>query len=211
MKRSPYGVARGGVLPEAGAEGNAFLDPDAHLPHLPARKGGSRLVDFPLVNTPEAAALDGADELHRHERLVLARRQAGPAGLRALRPRPAGRRLRACDPRRSPDPRGARGGSSSSPTSRRAAPTGFTCSSRSRAERPIEQTYEFAERVARGLEAAAPGAGHDGVAEAQARGRARRPPSERAREDDRLGLLGAAEAGRAGLDAAALGRADARR
>ena len=39
-------------------------------------------------------------------------------------------------------------------------------------------------------------------------GRARRPPPERAREDDRVGLLGAAEAGRAGLDAAALGGAD---
>src|SRR5439155_15863411 len=28
---------RGGVLPEAGAEGNALLDPDAYVPHLPAR------------------------------------------------------------------------------------------------------------------------------------------------------------------------------
>src|SRR5215211_2362575 len=46
------------------------------------------------------------------------------------------------------------------------------------------------------------------MAEAQARGRARRLPSERAGEDDRLGLLGAAEAGRAGLDAASLGRAN---
>ena len=46
------------------------------------------------------------------------------------------------------------------------------------------------------------------MAEAQARGRARRPPPERAGEDDRVGLLGAAEAGRAGLDAASLGRAD---
>src|SRR5512132_262906 len=45
------------------------------------------------------------------------------------------------------------------------------------------------------------------MAEAQARGGTRRPPSERAGEDDRLGLLGAAEAGRAGLDAASLGRA----
>ena len=36
MKRSPYGVVRRGVLPEAGAEGNAFLDLDAHVPYLPA-------------------------------------------------------------------------------------------------------------------------------------------------------------------------------
>src|SRR5262245_10944321 len=46
------------------------------------------------------------------------------------------------------------------------------------------------------------------MAEAQARRRARRPPPERAGEDDRLGLLGAAEAWRTGLDTASLGRAD---
>src|SRR5688572_6990594 len=46
------------------------------------------------------------------------------------------------------------------------------------------------------------------MAEAQARVRARRPAPERAGEDDRLGLLGAAEARRAGLDATSLGRAD---
>src|SRR4029450_7253072 len=46
------------------------------------------------------------------------------------------------------------------------------------------------------------------MAEGQTRRGARRPPSERAGEDDRLGLLGAAEAGRAGLDAASLGRAN---
>ena len=39
-------------------------------------EGESRLVDFPLVDSPRGAALDGADALHRHERLVLARRQA---------------------------------------------------------------------------------------------------------------------------------------
>ncbi len=100
---------RGGVLPEAGAEGNALLDPDAHLPHLPARPQG-RVADgrLPARQLAGGGALDGADELHRHECLVLARRQAGPPGLRALRPRPARRWLRARDPRRSPDPRGAR-------------------------------------------------------------------------------------------------------
>src|SRR5688572_12108562 len=49
------------------------------------------------------------------------------------------------------------------------------------------------------------------MAEAQARGRARRPPSERVGKNDRLGLLGAAEAGSTGLDPAPLGRADGRR
>src|ERR671915_141413 len=103
---------RGGVLPEAGAEGDALLDPDAHVPHLPAR-GRVAARRLPARQLAGGGALDGADELHRHERLVLARRQAAPPGLRALRPRPAGARctgwrLRPRDPRRSPDPRGAR-------------------------------------------------------------------------------------------------------
>src|SRR5207342_3601345 len=52
--------------------------------------------------------------------------------------------------------------------------------------------------------ARAPGPRHDGVAEEEAARRARRPPPERSREDDRVRVLGAAEAGRAGLDSAAL-------
>src|SRR5918995_7320984 len=87
---------RGGVLPEAGAEGYALLDPDAHVPHLPPR-GRVAARRLPARQLAGGGALDGADELHRHERLVLARRQAAPPGLRALRPRPARRRLRARD------------------------------------------------------------------------------------------------------------------
>ena len=67
-----------------------------------------------------------------------------------------------------------------------------------------EQTYEFAERVARGLEERHPGLVTTEWLKKQARGRPRRPPPERPREDDRLRLLGAAEARRAGLDAASL-------
>ena len=52
-----------------------------------------------------------------------------------------------------------------------------------------------------------PGARDDRVAEEEASRRARRPPPERARQDDRVRLLGAAEAGGAGVDAAALGGA----
>ena len=82
----------------------------AQFRDLAARQGGSRLVDFPLVDSRRRAALDGADALHRHERLVLAGRPARPARLRPLRPRPArgAGRLRARRPRRPPDPRGAR-------------------------------------------------------------------------------------------------------
>ena len=72
-----------------------------------------------------------------------------------------------------------------------------------------EQTYEFAELVSRGLEARAPRARDDRVAEeASASGVLVDHRQNGARQDDRLGLLGAAEAGRAGLDAAALGGAD---
>src|SRR6266511_2344431 len=46
------------------------------------------------------------------------------------------------------------------------------------------------------------------MGQGETRGRAVRPPAERSRQDDRIRLLGPAKAGRAGLDAAALGGAD---
>ena len=67
-------------------------------------------------------------------------------------------------------------------------------------------------RVRRGRVApsrAAPsGPRHDRVAEEETLRRARRPPPERLGQDDRVGVLRAAEAGRAGVDAASVGRAD---
>ena len=49
------GTPRRLVLPEAGAEGDARLDPDAEFRTWPrGSKGESRLVDFPLVNSREA-------------------------------------------------------------------------------------------------------------------------------------------------------------
>ena len=74
----------------------------------------------------------------------------------------------------------------------------------------FEQTYDFAERASRLLEARHPGAPHDRVAEEEARGRARRPPAERLGQDDRVRLLRTAEARRAGVDAAPLGGAETR-
>ena len=74
----------------------------------------------------------------------------------------------------------------------------------------FQQTYDFAERASRLLEARHPGLVTTRVAEEEARGRPRRPPPERLGQDDRVGVLRAAEARRAGLDAAALGRAAAR-
>ena len=54
----------------------------------------------------------------------------------------------------------------------------------------------------------APRARDDGMDEGEAARRADRLEPERRGQDDRVGLLGAAEAGRAGLDAAALGRGE---
>ena len=69
------------------------------------------------------------------------------------------------------------------------------------------ETYELAERRVAPPRGREPGARHDRVAQEETPRRARRPPPERARQDDRVGLLRAAEAGRAGVDAAALGGA----
>ena len=77
---------------------------------------------------------------------------------------------------------------------------------------PVERryTYERHARVRRDrrrhARAYAPRAGHDRVDEGEAPRRPDRREPERRGEDDRVGLLGAAAPGRAGLDAAALGR-----
>ncbi len=98
------GAAGRRVLPEAGAEGDPVVDRDARVPHLAAWwEGRVAARRLPARQLTRGAALDGADALHRHERVVLARRQAGPARLRAVRSRPArgGRRVRALHPRRA--------------------------------------------------------------------------------------------------------------
>ena len=72
----------------------------------------------------------------------------------------------------------------------------------------FEETYEFAELLSRKLEAEHPG---EVTTEWLKKKRAGVLVDHRQNghgQDDRVGLLGAAEAGRAGVDAAALGRAD---
>jgi len=196
------------LLPEGRAQGHACLDPDPHLPDVAAR-GEGRVSPrrLPARERRARAALDGADALHRHERVVLTRRPAGPARLRALRPRPARRRLPRRRPGRAPDPRPdgrARPGRAREDERRGRDP-------RRRADRPPLDLRGHV-RVRRAGVAAARGAPsrprHDRVAQAQAPRRPRRPPPERLGQDDRVGLLGPPATRRARLDAARLGRAD---
>jgi bifunctional non-homologous end joining protein LigD len=80
MKRYPHGIY-----------GEAFFQKQApkHLPSwIPTRQFRTwprRRVAARRLRARQLAgssALHGAEQLHRHERVVLARRQAGPAGLR---------------------------------------------------------------------------------------------------------------------------------
>ena len=155
------------------------------------------------------APLDGADALHRHERLVLARRQAAPARLGALRHRPARRRRVAGRRRgRAPHPR--------APAGARARVVGederLDGHPRDRPDRAALHLGRHV-RVRRAGRARARGRAsrdaHDAVAEGEADRRPRRSPPERLGQDDRVRLLGAAARRRAGVDAAAVGGADA--
>ena len=93
---------RQGVLPEGRAEAHAGLDQDVRG-HRLSRQDGA-LSDR---RRRARAALDGEHGLHRHERLVLARRPAGPARLRPLRPRSDARGAVVADDRGRSRPAGA--------------------------------------------------------------------------------------------------------
>jgi DNA primase len=67
MKRSPYGVAGDTYFQKQAPKAMPSWIPTRTFRTYP-RGGGSRLVDFPLVNSPEALLW----MVHRHERLVLA-------------------------------------------------------------------------------------------------------------------------------------------
>ena len=206
MKRSPYGVAGDVYFQKQAPKGMPSWIPTRTFRTHP-REGGSRLVDFPLVNSPEAvlwmvqmncidmnAWYSRVDKPERPDFVLFDLDPPDDGFALAIRVAHLIREeLERLELESYVKTSGADGIHVLVPIARRAT---------------YEQTYEFAERVARRARGAAPGAGHDRVAEAQARRRARRPPPERARQDDRVGLLGAAEAGRAGLDAASLGRAD---
>ena len=144
-----------------GAFGKAFFQKNAptHMPEwiptfhtLVSPRDGSRdeAVDRPPGGERRARApLDGQHGLHRHEHVVLARRQARPPGLRALRSRSDARHAVG-----EHDPGGARSSgscstsSASRPSRRRRAARASTSSSRSTAGRPTTTRASFAELVA---------------------------------------------------------------
>ena len=205
MKRSPYGVAGDAYFQKQAPKGMPSWIPTRTFRTYP-REGESRLVDFPLVNSPEAllwmvqmncidmnAWYSRVDKPDRPDFVLFD--LDPPDGGFALAIRVAHLirdELERLELESYVKTSGADGIHVLVPIA------------------PGDLRADLRVRGGRGARArgAAPRAGHDRMAEAQARGRARRPPSERAGKDDRLGLLGAAEAGRAGLDAASLGRAD---
>ena len=68
MKRWREGLPGGSFFQKQAPKGMPAWIPTRQFRTWPrGGKGESRLVDFPLVNSPRRAALDGADALHRHE------------------------------------------------------------------------------------------------------------------------------------------------
>ena len=133
MKRSPYGVDGEAYFQKQAPKGMPSWIPTRTY-RLPAR-GRVAARRLPARQLAGGGALDGADELHRHERLVLASTsRTARTSCSSTSTHPTGGFALAI--RVAHLIREELSGSSSSPTSRRAAPTGFTCSSRLRAERP---------------------------------------------------------------------------
>ena len=206
MKRYPHGITE-----------QAFFQKQApkHLPSwIPTRQfrtwpreGGSRLVDFALVNSTEAvlfmvqnncidmnAWYSRVDKPDRPD-FVLFDLDPPDDGFElaievAHLIRRASRRARASglreDERRGRHPR-------------------------RRADHPaldLPADLRLRREGVPPARATAPRQGHHRVAEEEARGRARRPPAERPRQDDRLRLFVRPKPGAPGVDAAALGGAD---
>ena len=186
---------RQGVLPEGRAVAHAGLDPDAIRALVSTRDEAraKKWVDFPVVERRARAALDGEHGLHRHEHVVLAGRQARPAGLRALRPRSDARGAVDADGRGRADPQGA-----ARRARARVVPEDVSGGKGFHVLVPLDRrsTYEdtraFAEHRRRRDRAHAPEARDDRVVEGAPPRRPDRREPERRGQDDRVGLLGAA-------------------
>ena len=203
MKRSPYGVSGEAYFQKQAPKGMPSWISTRTFRTYP-RAGESRLVDFPLVNSPEAllwmvqmncidmnAWYSRVDKPDRPDFVLFDLDPPEGGFVLAIRVAHLIREeLERLDLESYVKTSGADGIHVLVPIARRAT---------------FEQTYAFAERGSARARGAAPGAGHDRMVEAQARGGARRPSSERAWEDNRFRLLGTAETGRTGLDPGSLG------
>ena len=89
MKRYREGIAGDGFFQKQAPKGMPSWIPTRRFTTHPRRRRARGRL--PARELGPRAALDGADALHRHERVVLARRQARPARLRRLRSRSARR------------------------------------------------------------------------------------------------------------------------
>ena len=192
-----------------GAYGKAFFQKNAptHMPDwIPTYRAlvstreserAKKWVEFPLVNDELALLLDGQHGLHRPERLVLARRQARPAGLRPLRPRPDPRSPVDADRRGRADPQGAAGRARAGVVSEDERRQGLPCPRPDRTARDV-RGHARVRRARRGRDRAnAPEARHDRMVEGAPARRPHRREPERRGQDDRVGLLGAPAAERA--------------
>ena len=209
MKRWREGVAGGSFFQKQAPKGIPDWLPTRQFRTAP-REGGTRLVDFPLVNDELAllwmvqfhcidmnAWYSRIDKPERPDFVVFdldpPEEEGGfrAAAKVAVLVRDA---VKEVGLEGWPKTSGAGGMHVLVPIERRAT---------------FPQAHEFAERITRLLAARHPGVVTAEWLKAQAARRLHRLPPERPRQDDRLGLLRAAARRRAGLDAAALGRGDA--
>ena len=209
LVRYPDGIDGQALLPEAGARPHARLDAD-RVPAQPLRR---RRQGHPLPHGRRHGrpALDDQQRLHRRACALRPRAALRLARLRALRPRPlAGIHARSDGPRgtaRARRPGGAGPARRGQDLERRGhAPRSAA------APRPHLLAGALA-RAARGpgARAGTPRPGHDRVGQEPPPRRADRLQPGRLRPHDGGRVLRAATAGRAGLDAADLGRGRVRR
>ena len=97
---------RQGVLPEGRAVAHAGLDPALPRRGVDARGAAEEVDRGAAGERGGGAAVDGEHGLHRHERVVLARRPAASSGLRPVRPRSVRRRRLRRDGRGGADRQG---------------------------------------------------------------------------------------------------------
>ena len=209
MKRYPDGWERQELLPEAGAVARAGLDRDGAVPRVDEGRGEAR-DRLPAGRRRARAPLGGQHGVHRHARLGVAGRPAGQAGLGHVRPRP----VRGIGLRRGDRGRAAREAGARRPRA------GVGAEDERVAGHPRARPDHEASSVRRGARvrghrrrrprARASGPGHDRVDTREAQRRARRREPERSGEDDRVRVLRPAPGGCARLDAAPLGRGEAR-